>query len=46
MSPFTIVVVFFLAVLFIVMSLIPLLPGPADMDSPTNPARAKTKGAH
>ena len=46
MSPFAIVVVFILAVLFIVLSIIPLLPGQPDVDSNPHPRRAKTKAAH
>jgi hypothetical protein len=33
MSPFTIVVIMFLTVLFIILSVIPLLSGPSDVDS-------------
>jgi hypothetical protein len=46
MSPFIIVVIFVLAVLFIIMSIIPLLPGGTDMDSNHNNTRAKRKGAN
>jgi hypothetical protein len=46
MSPFTIVVVLFLTVLFIVLSVIPLLPGQSDMDSSDRTPRARTKTSH
>jgi len=47
MSPFTIAVVLILTVLFIVLSVIPLLPGKPDMDSSHHsPGAKKTKAAH
>ena len=46
MSPFTIVVVLILTVLFIVLSVIPLLPGQPDMDSSHRAPGAKKKVAH
>ncbi len=46
MSPFTIVVVLILTVLFIVLSIIPLLPGQPDKDSSRRSSGAKTKAAH
>ncbi len=46
MSPFPIVVVLILTVLFIVLSVIPLLPGQSDMDSSRRSPGAKTKAAH
>ena len=46
MSPFVSVVVLILTVLFIVLSVIPLLPGPPDMDSPHRSPGAKKKAAH
>ena len=45
MSPFEITVVLILTVLFIVLSIIPLLPDQADMDSSFH-SPAKTKAAH
>jgi len=46
MSPFPIVVVMILTVLFIVLSVIPLLPGRSDMDSSHRSPRAKIKIPH
>jgi hypothetical protein len=46
MSPFAIVVVLFLTVLFIVLSVIPLLPGQPDKDASRCSPNAKTKAAH
>ena len=46
MSPFPIAVVLILTVLFIVMSIIPLLPGQKDTDSSKRAPRAKAKHAH
>jgi hypothetical protein len=46
MSPYTIVVVTALTGLFVVISLLPLLPGQSDMDSPHNKRRVKTKASH
>jgi len=46
MSPFTIVVVLFLTVLFIILSIIPLLPGQSDLDSSHTSTGAKKKVAH
>jgi hypothetical protein len=46
MSPFSIAVVLILTILFIVMSIIPLLPGQTDMDSSKHTQKVKTKGAH
>ncbi len=46
MSPFVSVVVLILTVLFIVLSVIPLLPGPPDMDSPRRSPATKKKAAH
>jgi hypothetical protein len=46
MSPFEIVVVLFLTVLFIVMSVIPLLNGKTDLDSSRQSPGVKTKPAH
>jgi hypothetical protein len=47
MSPFTIVVVLILTVLFIVLSIIPLLPARPDMDSSHHsPGVEKTKAIH
>ncbi len=46
MSPFVIVVVLILTVLFIVLSVIPLLPGQPDMDSSHRSPGAKKKAAH
>jgi hypothetical protein len=46
MSPFTIVVILILTVLFIVLSVIPLLPGQSDMDSSQRSSGAKTKTTH
>jgi hypothetical protein len=43
MSPFTIIVVLFLTVLFIVLSVIPLLPGQPDMDSSHLSPKTETK---
>ena len=43
MSPFTIIVILILSALFIVLSVIPLLPGQSDPDSSTRSAAAKTK---
>lgn len=45
MSPFEIAVVLILTVLFIVLSVIPLLPDEADMDSSFH-SPVKTKTAH
>ena len=45
MSPIITVVVLILAVLFIVLSILPLLPGQEDMDSSKPTPRAKTKHA-
>ena len=46
MSPFAVAVVLILTILFIVMSIIPLLPGQADLDSSKRSQRVKTKSAH
>jgi len=46
MSPIITVVVLILAVLFIVLSILPLLPGQEDMDSSRPTPRAKAKHAH
>lgn len=46
MSPFAIVVVLILTALFIVLSVIPLLPGQSDMDSSSRSRRAEKKHAH
>ena len=46
MSPFAIAVVLILTILFIVISIIPLLPGQVDLDSSKHSQRVKTKGAH
>ncbi len=46
MSPFPIVVVLILSVLFIVLSIIPLLPGQPDMDSSRRSSGSKTKAVH
>jgi hypothetical protein len=46
MSPFEIVVVLFLTVLFIVLSVIPLMNGKSDTDSSRHSSGAKTKPAH
>jgi hypothetical protein len=47
MSPFTIAVVLILSVLFIIMSIIPLLPGLTYSDATMRRStQVKTKGAH
>jgi hypothetical protein len=46
MSPFPIVVVLILTVLFIILSVIPLLPGQPDLDSSHRSPGAKKKAAH
>ena len=46
MSPIITVVVLILAVLFIVLSILPLLPGPEEMDSSRPTPRAKARHAH
>ena len=46
MSPFEIVVVLLLTVLFIILSVIPLLNGKSDLDSSQHSRGAKTKPAH
>jgi len=46
MSPFAVAVVLILTILFIVMSIIPLLLGQADLDSSKRSQRVKTKSAH
>jgi|APFre7841882630_1041343.scaffolds.fasta_scaffold40067_2 hypothetical protein len=46
MSPIIIVIVLILTFLFIIMSIVPLLMGSADMDSTKRAHRAKAKGAH
>jgi hypothetical protein len=46
MSPIITVVVLILAVLFIVLSILPLLPGQEDMDSSKPAPRGKAKHAH
>ena len=43
MSPFAIVVVLILTVLFVVLSIIPLLPGQSDKDSSPCSPNVKTK---
>jgi hypothetical protein len=45
MSPFEIVVVLFLTLLFIVLSIIPLLNGKSDMDSSCHSTATKSRGA-
>ncbi len=46
MSPFTIIVVFILTLLFAVLSITPILPGKTDMDSSQRSPRTKTKSSH
>ncbi len=46
MSPFTITVVLILTLLFVILSIIPLLPGQTDIDSPRRSPRTKTKTSH
>jgi len=46
MSPIISVVVLILTVLFIVLSLLPLLPGQEDMDSSELTPRAEARHAH
>jgi hypothetical protein len=46
MFPFSIVVVLLLTVLFIVISVIPLLPGQSDMDSNHLSSTGKKKSTH
>jgi len=43
MSPVVIVIVLILTVLFIVLSILPLLAGQPNMDSPTRVRRAKAR---
>jgi hypothetical protein len=46
MSPFTVVVILLLTVLFIVLSLIPFMSGDQDMDSFEHPVQPQAKTAH
>jgi hypothetical protein len=46
MSPFTIIVILILTILFIVLSVIPLLPGQSDLESFRRSPTAKTKTSH
>lgn len=46
MSPIIIVIVLILSFLFILISIVPLLMGPVDMDSTKNAPQAKARGAH
>jgi len=46
MSPYEIVVVMILSALFIVLSVIPLLPGPSDLDVSLRVSRTKKKAIH
>jgi len=46
MSPYEIVVVMILSVLFIVISIIPLLPGQSDLDVSRRVSRTKKKAIH
>jgi hypothetical protein len=46
MSPFTIIVILILTILFIVLSVIPLLPGQSDLESSRRSPTAKTKTSH
>jgi hypothetical protein len=46
MSPFAIAVVLILTVLFIILSIIPLLPSQSDKDSSHRSPRTKTKAVH
>ena len=46
MSPFTIIVILILTVLFIILSVIPLLPGQADVESSRRSPTAKAKTSH
>jgi hypothetical protein len=46
MSPFAVVVIFILAILFAVLSLVPFLSGPADMESFEAPQKTKPNAAH
>jgi hypothetical protein len=46
MSPYEIVVVMILSALFIVLSVIPLLPGPSDLDVSRRVSRTKKKAIH
>ena len=46
MTPFEIAVVLSLTVLFIVLSVVPLLVGKTDMDSSHRPPETETKAAH
>jgi hypothetical protein len=46
MSPFTITVVLVLVILFIVISLIPLLPGQTEMDASRRSHKTRPKATH
>ncbi len=46
MSPFTIIVILILTLLFIILSVIPLMTGQSDLDYSHRPPRAKTKTSH
>jgi hypothetical protein len=46
MSPIIIVIVLILTFLFIILSIVPLLMGPVDIESTKHAPRAKAKGAH
>jgi hypothetical protein len=46
MSPYVIVVIMILSVLFIVLSVVPLLPGPSDLDISRRVSRGKKKAIH
>jgi hypothetical protein len=46
MSPYVIVVIMILSALFIVLSVVPLLPGPSDMDVSRRVSRTKKKTIH
>jgi hypothetical protein len=46
MSPFTIVVILILTVLFIVLSVIPLLPGKSDLDTSHRTRGTKNNPSH